>query len=612
LSKNTYSHKDIKVMSEIDHIRHAPGMYIGETNIPNHLVSEVLDNALDEASAGFAKLIGIVIDSKNDTCSIMDNGRGIPIENNTIKTISTKLFSGGKFDKGEKGKAYKICNGIHGIGLVAVTALSEWTTFTIYRDGKKAFYKFERAVLKEETIEEFKGSVPYSTKISFKADKKIFESIKFDTAKIKARLDLASVHIPHLQLIYIIDGEKEIINCDFNKYFTDTLLGGKATKECTPIFDLNKSIKDENIHIKFCWDLGSTNTHKETGCINVLPVDQGTHINMTLLLFKKVFDELCKKRKLKFNSNDCLLNFRCHTSMLLYKPEYSSQTKERLSTTKIKIQSLFDLAEIELKNVLDKNPEVTDRILAFFDAYRKKIEAGKNIIKSKTVNRMNSLVDSKLRDCTSTLVNKTELFITEGASAAGSLIQCRNPKYHGILGLKGKIPNVAGTKHIKDILKNKEIVEIVNALGTGVEPDFTLDTLRYGKIIISTDADSDGSHISTLLMVLFLRIAPQLVKNGNLYIAQLPLYGAMVKKKFIPLYTENETAAFKSNNPNIKIQRYKGLGEMNPEQLKVCLLDKDRRLIQVTHPENEQEVFNLMTDASLKRKLINNEESYEE
>jgi len=404
-------------------------------------------------------------------------------------------------------------------------------------------------------------------------------------------------------LIFIVNGEKEIINCDSKQYFVDTLLDGKQTVHVSPIFDIEKKIKDEVLHIRFCWDMNGSVTPKHTGCINLLQVNQGTHINLTSETIRKVFEELAKKEKLKFIPQDALVGFRGHTSLFLYTPEYSSQTKEKLATSKNKLTHLFDDAQEEVKKAILANPDACAQLLSFFDTYRKKLDSSRNVVKSSgSVTRFNNIIDSKLMDCSSNSVDRTELFITEGSSASGSLIQCRDPKYHGILGLKGKIPNVASMA--KDALKNKEIIEIVNALGTGIEPDFSISGLRYGKVIFACDADADGAHINTLLMIVFLRFVPELLKQGHIFRAIMPLYGATVRNVFYPCYSEEELDDFKRNHPNVKIQRYKGLGEMNPDQLKVCLLDEQRRLDPVSYPDNPEDIFKLMIDAGLKRELI--------
>lgn len=598
-----YTHEDIKVLSEIEHIQKNPSMYIGELKNPNHLVAEGLDNALDEAQANYASLIGIAIDNKNHTCTVSDNGRGIPIENDIIPIIATKLFSGGKFEKGENSAAYKIATGLHGIGLVAITALCDWVKIAVYRDGKRATYHFEGASLKESDVEEHGlDKIPFSTQISFKPNKKFFESLIFDSDQILERLRLASVHIPDLRLIFIVDGQRDVINCDENEYFSETLLD-KNQRDTSPIFDIRKSIKDEQLHIKFCWDFMGSVTPRNTGCINLLQVNQGTHINLTSDAIRKVFEELGKKEKMKFIPQDSLIGFRCHTSLLLYNPEYTSQTKEKLTTAKAKLSHLFDDLKDDLRKLFAENPDVCNKLLAYFDSYRRKLDSSRNVIKSSSVvTRYNNLIDSKLIDCSSRSIDRTELFITEGSSASGSLVQCRDPKYHGILGLKGKIPNVAAMT--KEVLNNKEIVEIINALGTGIEPDFSIDSLRYGKIIFACDADSDGAHINTLLMVLFLKLVPQLIKSNAVYRAIMPLYGSVVRSRFYPLYDDQELSTFKREHPSTRIQRYKGLGEMNPEQLKVCLLDESRRLRPVTYPDNPEDIFKLMVDANLKRELI--------
>jgi len=601
---NDYTAKNIKTLSELEHIRQNPGMYIGETDKPNHLVYEVLDNALDEANANHANLVGVFIDNVKNVYTISDNGRGIPITDNVIPTIATKLFSGGKFSKGDEGAAYGIAAGLHGIGLVAVTALCDWVEITVYRDDKRAYYRFEDSILVKEEIIDHKGGRPFSTQISFKPAKKYFESIKVDVNPVRERLKIASIHIPHLKLILLDDGKKEIINCNINDFFKDSLLDNKNV-DVTPIFMIKKKIKDEEIMIKFAWDFSVASSPKHVGSVNLLSVNQGTHINRVYTVFRNVFAAYAKKEKLTFTAQDCLVGFRALTSISLYRPEYTSQTKEKLSTSKIKLDYLFDDLEKQLENTIDKYPDIKTQLLSFFEGYRKGLSTSKNIIKgSQTVSRYNQQIDSKLKDCTSHSVENSELFVTEGASAAGGLVQCRNPKFHAILGLKGKIPNLAGTK--KDFLNNKEVVEIVNALGTGIEPDFHESHLRYGHIIFATDADADGAHITALLMVMFLKLVPTLLIQGKyIYRAIMPLYGSTVAGKFIPLYTDEQLETFKVSNPNHKIQRYKGLGEMNPDQLEVCLLDKTTRQLElIQYPENPSDIFKLMTSAELKRELI--------
>lgn len=579
-------------------------MYIGDTSHPNHLLYEIFDNSLDEANAGHANVIGVFIDTKKETCVVSDNGRGIPFQNDSIKTLATKLHSGGKFEKGAEGSAYGIAAGLHGIGLVAVTSLSDIVNITVFRDGKRASYTFEDSKLSEEDVTDWTENRPFGTQVTFKPSKRFFESVKFDIKPILQRMKLASIHINNLKLVLMVDGEKTIIDYDLDKYTKNNLLGEHA-KDYTPFLDISTKVKDEELNVRLTWDLTTmSSTPKCTGCVNLLSVNEGTHINAVNNIIRNVFKEYAKKEKLTFQPNDCLQGLRVHTHISLYRPEYSSQTKEKLSTSKVKINHLLEGLDTKLKKALDDIPDTKLKLLNHFENYRKKQSLSKKIVTgSKEVSRFNNIIDSKLKDCTSHNVSDSELFITEGVSASGGLVQCRDPKIHAILGLKGKIPNMAYDK--KDFLKNKEVVEIINCLGTGMEPHFHKDTLRYGKIIIAVDADEDGKHIATLLMVLFLKLTPELLKDERIYLSIMPLYGTTEKKIFKPFYSEESMKEYVVKNPNAKIQRYKGLGEMNPDQLFTCLLDPTtRKLETIKYPDDSKAIFELMTSAEKKREII--------
>ena len=607
---NNYTASDIKTLSEIEHIRQNAGMYIGLTTTPNHLLYEVLDNALDEANANYASLVLVAIDNNSGITTIADNGRGIPFENNTIPTIATKLFSGGKFNKTSESSPYGTAIGLHGIGLVAVTALSEWVEITVYRDNKKVYYKFVDCKVVEEKIEDFDSSKrPCATCVKFKPDAKYFESIKMDIDPVRTRLELASIHIDNLKLIFKVDDkEKEVIKITMNDYFNSNFWKGQKDN-ITPIFEVKKKIKHEELRILFGWDMNSYSQPIADGSINLLPVSQGTHINMTYLALQNVFENIAKKEKLNYNMNDYRIGLRVYTTMELYDPKYSSQTKERLSNSKSSLDHLYNGVEKEIESELRKDGELFNRIVYFIDSYRRSLNAKKTVVKTSgsSVTRYNQSIDSKLKDCTSNIVSQCELFITEGDSASGGLVQCRNPKFHAVLGLKGKIPNLAAGK--KDFLKNKEIVEIINALGTGVPPDFDINRIRYDKIVVSSDADPDGSHIATLFIVAMLKIVPGIIEAGKVYRAIMPLYGVRkFEGKFLPFYTEEEMRAFKTEHSRVEITRYKGLGEMMPNQLKECLINKEvRHLQRIPYTDNPEEIFKIMTDAEAKRGLIGDE-----
>lgn len=607
---NNYTASDIKTLSEIEHIRQNAGMYIGLTTTPNHLLYEVLDNALDEANANYASLVLVAIDNNSGITTIADNGRGIPFENNTIPTIATKLFSGGKFNKTSESSPYGTAIGLHGIGLVAVTALSEWVEITVYRDNKKVYYKFVDCKVVEEKIEDFDSSKrPCATCVKFKPDAKYFESIKMDIDPVRTRLELASIHIDNLKLIFKVDDkEKEVIKITMNDYFNSNFWKGQKDN-ITPIFEVKKKIKHEELRILFGWDMNSYSQPIADGSINLLPVSQGTHINMTYLSLQNIFENIAKKEKLNYNMNDYRIGLRVYTTMELYDPKYSSQTKERLSNSRSSLDHLYNGVEKEIESELRKDGELFNRIVYFIDSYRRSLNAKKTVVKTSgsSVTRYNQSIDSKLKDCTSNIVSQCELFITEGDSASGGLVQCRNPKFHAVLGLKGKIPNLAAGK--KDFLKNKEIVEIINALGTGVPPDFDINRIRYDKIVVSSDADPDGSHIATLFIVAMLKIVPGIIEAGKVYRAIMPLYGVRkFEGKFLPFYTEEEMRTFKAEHPRVEITRYKGLGEMMPNQLKECLINKEvRHLQRIPYTDNPEEIFKIMTDAEAKRGLIGDE-----
>lgn len=621
-TSSEYTSNDIKTLSEIEHIRQNAGMYIGLTTTPNHLLYEVLDNSLDEANSLNKKilkegntnkstiLIYVSIDNEAGITTIADNGRGIPFENNTIPTIATKLFTGGKFNKAAEGSPYGTAIGLHGIGLVAVTALSEWVEITVIRDGKKAYYKFVDCKVAEEKIEDYKeAKKPYSTCVRFKPDAKYFESIKMDIAPVKTRLELASIHIESLSTILKVDkSDHSIIKMSMNDYFKQAFFKGQ-TENVSPIFDVRRKIKDEELRIMFGWDMNSYSQPICGGSINLLPVEQGTHINMTYLVLQEVFENIAKKEKLNYNLTDFKIGLRVYTSMQLYKPAYSSQTKERLSNSKASLDHLYKDMAKDIEAAIRKDEELFNKIVYFIDSYRQSLNAKKSVVKTSSsgVTRYNQSIDSKLKDCSSSDVSRCELFITEGDSASGGLVQCRNPKYHAVLGLKGKIPNLAAGK--KDFLKNKEIVEIINALGTGVAPDFDINRIRYDKIIVATDADADGSHIATLFIVAMLKIIPGVLEAGKVYRAVMPLYGVRkFEGKFLPFYTEDEMKTFQQSHPRVEISRYKGLGEMMPEQLKECLINPEvRRLQRIPSSSTPEEIFKIMTDAEAKRGLITDE-----
>jgi len=593
MAKRDYTSKDIKVLDEVEHIRLAPGMYIGDTSNPVHLVEEALDNALDECLAGHATIVAVNIDTKTNTYCILDNGRGIPIDNDTPITISSKLFSGAKFQDSKS--TYLICSGLHGVGLVALNALSSLYIIEIYRDGKHAKYVFENAKLKEKKIQSFNDKAPFSTKIQFKPDKKIFESMVPDINRIRKRLAIASVELNKVTLVLNVDSNKEIFTLNSLGYFQQECLNDSDT-ETTKIIDISVSDTIESMHVKFCYSLNGTIAPRTLSSVNLLPVDSGgTHVNLFLDILKDLFTARAKKIGLKFQPYDALCGLRSHITLKLQKPEFSGQTKDKLINRKESLSKLSSKLKAAIDEYFSKDPEELDRLVNQFAEYRKKLDSKK--LKAAGNGKRASTRFTKLRDCTST---NGELFITEGDSAGGSLLQCRDPRLHAVLPLKGKIPSIVNAK---EILKNQEIGELIQALGTGVGPHFDVTKLKYNKVICAADADFDGYHIFCLLTILLAVLVPDIVKNGNYYLAQTPLYAINKGKTFIPLWTNDELE--KAKKKGEPITRFKGLGELSPWQLKICLLDNNtRHLTKVKYSKNIDEMLKLFSDVNEKRKLL--------
>jgi len=594
--KESYKASDIKVLDEISHIRLNAGMYIGDTTTPVHLVEEALDNALDECLAGFASIIAVTLDIENHIYSILDNGRGIPISNDVPKTISMKLFSGAKFQHSKT--AYLICSGLHGVGLVAVNALSEFYLVEVYRNNKHAVFRFEETKFKEKKIEEYTSAVPFSTKIQFKPDKSIFETLVPDIDRVRRRLLIASIELPKSTFVLNVDDKREVFRVDKDKFFTQYCLS-EGDKEVSKI--INIEVKDgvEEFNVKFCYSLEGPVSQKISTSVNLLPVDGGgTHVNWFLDVVKDLLTSKAKRAGIKIQPYDCLCGLRAYLSLSLKAPEFSGQTKDKLINRK----SYFDKLVKKLRTSLDfyfsHHQDQLDLLLGHFEQYRRKLDAKK--IRATLDGKRAATKFTKLRDCTT---NQGELFIVEGDSAGGSFIQCRDPRKHAIFPLKGKIPSVA---NVKDILKNKEINELIQSLGTGVGPHFDVSKLKYEKVICAADADADGYHIASLLTLVLAVLVPDVIKNGHYYIATTPLYAVTKGKSFVPLWTKEELA--KARTKNEPISRFKGLGELSPHQLKVSVIDeRTRRLVKVEFSKNMNKMLKLFSDVAEKRKLLENE-----
>jgi DNA gyrase subunit B len=595
----SYTAEDIRKLEPMEQIQISPGMWIGPTDDPHHLVEEAFDNALDEAQGGHVSIIAIKIDTKTHICSIMDNGRGIPISKNVPITISTELFSGAKFQDNKS--AYEIASGLHGVGLVCANALSDFYTVEIYRNNKHAIFNFELGKLKKKSITKHEGQSPFSTKIEFKPSKKIFDSLIPDLNRIKKRLQIASAEMSKVTFALIIDETKEIFKLTVADYFDQRCLQGNNILAQPVLF--KSSINPESYNVMMTYVKSGTISPKVLSSVNLLPVDNGgTHVNHLFEIIKSYFMAKGKKMGYKFEPQDCLVGLKAYIMLSLKEPKFAGQTKDRLTNNKtslerfaVQIKTQLETHFNENKNQ-DKNGEGDlDRILSHFQIYRAKLDSKK--FKSVNTGKRVSTKFTKLRDCSSKF---GELFVAEGESAAGGLVDCRDPRKHAILPLKGKIPSAATAK---DILKNKEIGELIGAFGTGVGPDFDINDLKYSKIICATDADDDGLHIFALLTLALAILTPEIIKNGHFFYAETPLYAINEKNNFIPLWTTAEVT--KARDEKKHLLRVKGLGEMNPDQLKVVLInEKTRRLIPVTYSSDMNKMIKLFSDSGEKRKLL--------
>lgn len=582
-----YTGSDIQTLTEIESIQLNPGQYVGDTSTPTSIVEEILDNALDEAEAGFAKTVLLRLDLRNKIYSVTDDGRGIPTSK--IGLVVSKLYSGAKF-KGRK-TAYKLSLGLHGVGLVAVNALSSKMFIEVYRNNKRCRLYYEEAKLVESKEEKFSGKPPYSTRIDFIPSKKYFENLEPDLKFLRKRLEVAAAHFDNkCKFLLTMNDSTSIIKCTSDDLFV-SLLDKDYTH--TPTLRFESKFGIETVKAMFCYCLNGAQSPKHESTVNLLPVEGGVHISLFNDIIRETFGR--SHKKYDFLPSDSQFGLRCYLSLFLENPAFSGQTKDKLTNRKSYLEKLFSKLNTQIQTYFKNNVEEYDLIVSHFSEHRKKLNAKRASVKQQKGRLLTKF--SKLRDCISR--QGSELFIVEGQSAEGSLVQCRDPNIHAILPLKGKIPSVVSKK---DITLNKEISEIISAIGTGIEPHFNLSKLRYEKVIILTDYDEDGKHITCLLLALIAFLMPKLIESGKVYICETPLYAINTNKKFEPLWTKEELEEARKNKETIT--RYKGLGEFNPNQLKIFALGANRKLTKVNPPKKIDDIFSLFSNVSEKRKLL--------
>ncbi|MCB0193186.1 MAG: DNA topoisomerase (ATP-hydrolyzing) subunit B [Anaerolineae bacterium] len=598
---NSYTADKITVLEGLEAVRRRPGMYVGGTDIKalHHLIYEVVDNSIDEALAGYCDHIRVTIHA-DETVSVVDNGRGIPVDEHPQKKVSslelvmTTLHAGGKFDQGN----YKVSGGLHGVGVSAVNALSERLVAEVWRDGAIWQQTYKRGV-PDGPVKKV-GKLPAEdrdktgTTISFKYDPEIFKEVtgfNWNTLLVRFR-----------EMAFVTKGIRITFTderSDPPKEHTFYFEGGVTSfvrylnRNRQPLHDpvyVEKEVDDIGVEVAIQYT--GAYTESVFAFANTIHTpDGGTHMTgLRGALTRTINDYSRKNNFLKDNDNnftgeDTREGLTAIVSIKHPDPQFESQTKVKLMNAEVR-NIVETIVADAFSSFLEQNSrdarQIIDKCLTSSRARNAAKKARELVLRKSALE--SSTLPGKLADCSSRDTGNTELYIVEGDSAGGSAKQGRDRRFQAILPLRGKILNTERAR-LDKILGNNEVKALITALGTGIGDDFNLEGLRYGRIIIMTDADVDGSHIRTLLLTFFFRYMPKLIEHGHLFIAQPPLYRIKNKKDITYVYTEDEKNSFlqKLNGASVDLQRYKGLGEMNPEQLWETTMDPEIRIIlQVT------------------------------
>ncbi|ABR30535.1 DNA gyrase subunit B [Thermosipho melanesiensis] len=613
-----YNAQNIKVLKGLEPVRQRPGMYIGSTGKAglHHLVYEIVDNSVDEALQGYCDKIYVTI-FKDGSVEIKDNGRGIPVDihpetgKSALEVVMTTLHAGGKFSK----DSYKVSGGLHGVGASVVNALSEWLEVEVHRDGKIYYQKYQRGTPLTEV--RIIGETDYrGTIVRFKPDTEIFSTVEFDSDTILIRLRELAFLNPNITVVF--KDERENIEKTFHftgglkEFVVHLSKGTRSLHEPILVSGEYNSIK-----VDVCFQYTASDFEKIYSFVNnIRTVDGGTHVTGFKTAFTRVVNELGKKtgqlKKDTLRGEDIREGIVAIVSVLMSKtPEFEGQTKSKLGNEEVQ-EAVAKVVREKLLEYFESNENTLKIIIQKALEAKKAREAAKHareMIKRKSVFGSSSL-PGKLADCITKKMEESELFIVEGDSAGGSAKQARDRNFQAILPLRGKILNVEKSSWLK-LLKNEQIRDIITALGTGIGDDFDISKLRYGKIIIMTDADVDGAHIRTLLLTLFYRYMKELIDEGRIYIAQPPLYKVNVNKKIYYFYSDEELEEFKENlkDKKFEIQRYKGLGEMNPQQLWETTMDPEKRKllkVEIEDAEEADELFEMLmgSDTESRKEFI--------
>ena len=617
MSTKTYTGKDIQVLEGLDPVRKRPGMYIGGTGKPglHHLVWEIVDNAVDEASNGHATYIEVVLHRDGKSITVTDNGRGIPVDLHptkkipTLQVILTTLHAGGKFDNSN----YITSGGLHGVGASVVNALSEELVAIIKRDGGTFEQHYARGIPVSKLKKTSSTTRKTGTSIFFRPDSEIFESTEFDADRIREALEIKTYLNGALRIVFKDEAKGETLEffheggiAEYQEYLLNDL-NARPVHENAFLLKQDEIRLGSRVELVLQW----TESPKEhiKSFVNGIPtVDGGTHeqgfrdaIRSAIRSYMDTHDLIPKK--LDIGSDDIREGIVGIINLFMVDPQFQGQTKEKLNNPSARAL-VSGVLRLELEQFLNRHPSTGDaiatRVIQSAKARHASRAAASSVRRKSSVSHRLNL-PGKLADCSSTDPTESELFIVEGDSAGGSAKQGRDRMYQAILPLRGKVLN-AEQASLKKVVENKELSNIVLALGCGIGEQLDLSRLRYHRIILLMDADTDGLHITTLLLTFFYRYMRPLIDEGYIYIAQPPLFRIdAAKKTYWALDEEDRDAIIakiesKNRKAKIDLQRFKGLGEMMPATLKATTLDPEkRRLLRVIIPDE----FRLETENTI-------------
>ena len=592
MSEN-YGAEQIQILEGLEAVRKRPGMYIGSTSSKglHHLVYEIVDNSVDEALAGFCSAITVTV-NKDNSITVVDNGRGIPVDiqkkagKPAVEVVFTILHAGGKFGGG----GYKVSGGLHGVGASVVNALSEWLEVVVYKDGKEYKQRYERGKVMYD-LQLIGDTDKNGTKVTFKPDHEIFEDTVYDFEILKERLRETAFLTKGLKFILIDDREEPAVERIFHyeggiKEYVEYL--NRPHDVLYPDIIYCEGTKD-NVYVEVAIQHNNSYTENCYSFVNnIITPEGGTHLMGFRSALTKTFNDYARKNKLlkdnepNLSGEDIREGLTTIISIKIGEPQFEGQTKQKLGNSEAR-GAVDSIVSERLMVFLEQNPTVGKMIAekaVLAQRARDAARKARDLTRRKTALETMSL-PGKLADCSDKDPSKCEIYIVEGDSAGGSAKTARARATQAILPLRGKILNVEKSR-LDKILVNNEIKAMITAFGTGIHDDFDISKLRYHKIIIMTDADVDGAHIATLLLTFLYRFMPELIKQGYVYLAQPPLYKVEKNRKVWYAYSDAELNNILNEigrDQNNRIQRYKGLGEMDAEQLWETTMDPERRIL---------------------------------